>query len=159
MQSPLVHATEEEQRAFDLKADFFFNWDALYDVGGKRSEEAKGHKILLLSDDLSLKIAILVEGHAIDFLFEGRNARPYSRDSLSNSARCKNYIRSLPENKQIHIVIFYEAIFTAIIDYQAMLESYGSCWCCIVDKAKQKLHSDALAAFYVLYSALCDPSF
>lgn len=140
------------------KAEFFLKWDALTDSSANRALAAKGHRIMLLSDDFQLKIAVLLEGSAIDFLFveNGRlTSKANSRDRpLSDVLRCKNFIRTLDEEKQKHVILFYEQVFKNIIDYNIAFENSGICWCCYIENAKTELIANVKLAFDELYPVL-----
>ena len=111
---------------------------------------------MLNSADLSLKIAILLEGAAIDYLFKEQpgGTRQSFRESMSSSARVKNFIRVQNETRQEHIVKFYLRVVSGMLEYHATVEKYGICWCCITEKAKRDLHRDIYIAYNDLYRAL-----
>jgi hypothetical protein len=140
----------------ELTIDFFLNLEATSDLSGKRADEATGYFIMLNSADLSLKIAILTEGAAIDYLFKEApsGTRQSLRESISSSARLKNFIRVQTEPKQEHIVKFYLAVVSAMLTYHATVEKYDICWCCITEKAKRDLHRDIHIAYENLFRSL-----
>jgi hypothetical protein len=139
--------------------NFFVSWESVQDLSGKRPDEASGYRIMLMSDDLSLKVAILLEGALVDYMFRtpSSGTRADLRESLDASAKLKNFIRVQSEERQKHIVAFYVAVLTAMIAYHKEVESYGVCWCCVTEKAKRKLKEMVLAAYYDLYAVLYDP--
>lgn len=140
-----------------LTIDFFLNLEATSDLTGKRADEAAGYRIMLNSTDLSLKIAILLEGAAIDYLFKEPpcgGTRQSFRESISSSARLKNFIRVQSESRQEHIVKFYLQVVNAMLEYHSTVESYGVCWCCITERAKRDLNRDIFIAYNELFRAL-----
>ena len=115
---------------------------------------------MLMSDDISLKVAILLEGAAIDYMFRDppSGTRQSFRASIDGAAKAKNFIRVQTEAKQQHIVKFYLRVLNAMLEYHVMVESYGICWCCITDRAKRKLREEVLNAYYDLYAVLYEPT-
>ena len=138
---------------------FFVSLDAVFDLGGKRFDEARGYRIMLMSDDLSLKVAILLEGALIDYMFRtpSSGTRTDLRESLDASAKIKNFIRVQAENRQQQIVDFYMKVLNSMIAYHVEVETYGMCWCCITEKARRKLKDEVSHAYIDLYASLYDP--
>ena len=115
---------------------------------------------MLMSDDHSLRMAILLEGAAIDYFFRDppSGSRQSLRASIDVAAKAKNFIRVQSEIVQQHIVKFYLRCLTAMLECHVMVESYGICWCCITEKAKRKLREEVLNAYYDLYVVLYEPT-
>ena len=143
---------------FEISEEFFFSWDALYDVEGTRRKEAIGHQILLSTSDIGLQLAMLTEGTTIDFLFGSAASTPSStgktRDAMKN---VKNYIRELKVGKQEAVVEFYAVIYASILNFIVKCDGCGMlCDCIPYIYAKSTLRMDVLEAFQKLYRILYD---
>jgi hypothetical protein len=107
--------------------------------------EAKGHRILLRSDDLHFKISALVDGTTVDFLFgvasTNRKNNPLTLD-------LKSYIIGLDERKQADIILFYTEVYEAVIDYLEKVDGYGILSCCCIPVAQKQLRNKIETAFF-----------
>jgi hypothetical protein len=118
--------TEDSYRS--LSPDFFYDEKVIFSLQNIAIEQAKGHLILLGSNVESfLKLATLLDGSTVDFLFGVRYASNYSSTGVgrSRSNEVKKFIRSLDASGQEAIAEFYFLLYSAIMEY-----SESSRQCC-----------------------------
>lgn len=118
----------------EIQASFFYDENTILTIGS-RIQEAKGHLILLHeANDMSLKLAALLEGSTIDFLFGAKGIR--TSNEKIKAERVKSYIRDLNHHQQVAASIFYLHLYRSIIAYHTELEGgllisiLGECYCC-----------------------------
>jgi hypothetical protein len=112
----------------NLSPDFFYDEKVIFSLQNTTIEQAKGHLILLGSNVESfLKLATLLDGSTVDFLFGVRYASNYSSTGVgrSRSNEVKKFIRGLDATGQEAIAEFYYLLYTGIMEY-----SEASHQCC-----------------------------
>lgn len=144
----------------DLTADFFYDerTAGTIAVDARKVEKAKGFKIFLGANDLELQTGLLLDGVAIDFLFEDITKKE-DRERRVNAV--KELIRSLEPDQQRSVVHFYLTLFTEIIDCSnaykrqpAIFYPTSCCgiWCCSF--RRNSMHVAVREAFQPTYKAI-----
>ena len=107
---------------------------------------------LLLS---SWKIAALLDGSTIDFLFNVRN----NINNKSKAVLVKTYIREQDPNQQVIIANFYYKLYHAIASYYEemkrnnLLTCFGSCFY-LVSGLRSKLFDNINEAYKPVYASI-----
>ena len=101
-----------------VSVHFFVDLAVLHQLNERQVEIAKGHLIILgrRDSDHSLRIAALLDGSSIDFVFGVNNATQgsISRIKVNN---VKKFMRSLDVPHQEEVAKFYGTVFQAVVDY------------------------------------------
>lgn len=137
--SPYHQPSSREDSLLCLSSDFFFDEKTILSFDVQSKEQAKGHLVLLGSNvENFLKLATLIDGSSVDFLFGVR----YGNQSNSNGAgrsksnEVKKFIRSLDASGQEAIAEFYFSLYHAITDYYEAQSHCCSFMCQETNKRK-----------------------
>jgi hypothetical protein len=107
---------------------------------------------------MSLKLAALLEGSSIDFLFGSKGGGHRSNEKIK-ADRVKNYIKELKSSQQHAVTIFYYHLYRAIISYHTALEgsifNIGGCYCCTT-RLRKELFDKIDDAYKPLYISIYD---
>ena len=145
----------------EITPTFFFDQKYILTFDNILVEQARGHIVLIHeNNDFSLKIAALLDGSTIDFLFGARN----NSDGKMKAELAKNYIRDQNQDRQMIIANFYYKLYQSIINYynsikeNNLLTCFGACYF-LVNGLKTKLFdniNDGYKPVYVsIYSIKC----
>jgi hypothetical protein len=138
----------------DITVETFLSWVAIVNLNRRRRGEAKGHQILLRTEDPGLLISILLEGTTVDFLFS-HDRKEASFENCRDATKAKDYIRSLDRPKQLKVVEFYRTLYAALTSYYKKVESCGCLSECIVVLfIKSDFEKDVACAFDELFREL-----
>lgn len=138
----------------EISVETFLSWVAIVNFNKRRRGEAKGHQILLRTEDPGLLISILLEGTTVDFLFS-RDKKEVAFENSRDAAKAKDFIRGLDRPKQLKVVEFYRTLYAALISYYKKVESCGVVSECIVVLfVKPNFEKDVAAAFEDLFREL-----
>lgn len=112
-----------------VSVHFFLDMTVIQQLDEKRVEAAKGHLVILGHHvpESTLKIAALLDGSSVDFLFGVNNSTQgsISRIKVNN---VKKFMRNLDARHQEEIAKFYGRVYQAIVDYYNWKASTW-CWC------------------------------
>lgn len=137
--SPYHQPSREDSIVHSLKSDFFFDEKTILSLDAQSKEQAKGHLILLGSNvENFLKLATLIDGSSVDFLFGVRYGNQSNTDGVgrSKSNEVKKFIRSLDVTGQKSIAEFYFSLYHAITEYYEAQSSCCSFMCQESNKRK-----------------------
>eukprot|EP01039_Chlorochromonas_danica_P004277 gene4277-4697_t len=127
---------QEDNRAEDihrsirmtLAPEFFYDANLLFDNEDMKVEEIRAYSILLGSNVESfLKVATLVDGSTVDFLFGSKTYARMNRVSRSRANDVKKFIRSLTTHEQEAVSKFYYGVYLALVEYYVARDSVCSC--------------------------------
>lgn len=106
------------------------------------------------ANDMSLRLAALLEGSSIDFLFGSKGGHWNTNESIKAS-RVKSYIKELDHPQQIAVTIFYYHLYRAIINYHTLLEGnvFSNCYCC-TSRLRKELFDNIHEAYKQLYISI-----
>lgn len=129
-----------------LSPEFFYDEKTLLSLGEERSiDQAKGHLILLGSNvENFLKVATLIDGSSVDFLFGIRGA-VQSGMGRSRANEVKKFIRSLDGLGQESISEFYFSLYNAVVEYHA--DCHQCCSFLSAERNKRELFDKVERAF------------
>lgn len=118
-----------------VSLSFFLDVDILISCNGKDIDAAKGHLILFNSDDMEnfLKVAALLDGSSIDFLFASKQGTQGSTSRIKIN-NVKKFIRSLDTKGQEEVAKFYTTVYKSLVDYNIAKEKSWGCPCCEKDR-------------------------
>lgn len=109
---------------------FFVDLTVIQQLSDKHIDAAKGHLIILGHHDRdnNLKIAALLDGSSIDFLFGVNNATQgsISRIKVNN---VKKFMKSLDVAHQEKVAKFYGEVYQSIVDYYNWKANSWNCCC------------------------------
>lgn len=138
----------------EITVETFLSWMAIVNLNRRRRNEAKGHQILLRTEDPGLLISLLLEGTTIDFLFS-HDRKEESFENCRDAAKAKDYIRALDRPKQMKVVEFYRTLYAALTCYYKKIESCGVfSECIVVLFIKTNFEKDVATAFDELFREL-----
>jgi hypothetical protein len=138
----------------DITVETFLSWVAVVNLNRRRRGEAKGHQILLRTEDPGLLISILLEGTTVDFLFS-HDRKGASFENCRDATKAKDYIRALDRPKQLKVVEFYRTLYAALTSYYKKVESCGFfSECIVVLLIKSNFEKDVACAFDELFREL-----
>ena len=101
--------------------NFFVDRRVILNLTGKSILEAEGHVHLLShSGSDSLKVATLLEGTSVDFLFGVE--RGQNNPSLRKVNKVKSFIQALDESDQEAVADFYYLVYRAIAKYHRQID-------------------------------------
>ena len=138
----------------EVKSTFFYDEKFILKFDNRLLQEAKGHLILIHeSNDFNLKVAALLDGSAIDFLFGVRN----NSSNKMKAEMVKSYIREQNQDLQILIAKFYYVIYHNIINYynslneNNLLTCFGSCFLLVEPGLRKKLFDNINEGYSPVY--------
>lgn len=137
-----------------VSVQFFVDFAVIQHLDSKNIDAAKGHLIILghYDQESSLRIAALLDGSSIDFMFGVNNTTQGSASRIKVN-NVKKFMRNLDVPHQEQIAKFYGRIYQAVVDYYNWREST---WCCCFDTQKAVMTEAIEAAFQDLRTALGD---
>ncbi len=117
-----------------VSLNFFLDVDVLVNCSGKDVDAAKGHLILFDSNDMEnfLKVAALLDGSSIDFLFANKRGTEGSTSRIKINT-VKKFIRSLDTKGQEEVAKFYTLVYKALVEYNSEKAKSWGCSCCDKD--------------------------
>ncbi len=117
-----------------VSLNFFLDVDVLLNCNGKEIDSAKGHLILFNSNDMEnfLKVAALLDGSSIDFLFANKHGTQGSTSRIKINT-VKKFIRSLDTKGQEEVANFYTLVYKALVEYNNEKAKSWGCSCCDKD--------------------------
>lgn len=137
----------------NLRSDFFYDEKVILSFNdSSRIDQLKGHLVLLGSNvENFLKLATLIDGSTVDFLFGVKYSNLSSQDARLGRSRAnevKKFIRSLDVQAQEAVAEFYFSMYAAIVEYHH--QNKKCCGCaslCFSETNKQRLFSQLERAF------------
>ena len=99
-------------------------------------EKTRGYLILLNnSSDSFLKIASLVDGSVIDFMFPTFETGKVQHPNYGRHALIKEMINSIEEEPiQLHFVAFYTNLYLATLEFYLSMENSSIAQCCLKER-------------------------
>jgi hypothetical protein len=109
-----------------LSSDFFYDPVFLHNITDRSLQEIRAHTIILGSDvEGFLKVAALIDGSTVDFVF---GLRPSQRTlARSRANEVKRFVRSLDSREQEAVARFYLSLYEALASYQEGKEAACAC--------------------------------
>ncbi len=123
-----------------VSLSFFLDVDVLINCSGKDIDAAKGHLILFDSNDMEnfLKVAALLDGSSIDFLFANKHGTQGSTSRIKIN-NVKKFIRSLDTKGQEEVAKFYSTVYKSLVEYNNERSKAWGCSCCDKDGKRELL--------------------
>lgn len=135
-------------------AEFFYDPFHIYEFNNRPRtiEELKAHSVLLGGNlEGYLKVATLIDGSTIDFLF-GVKSSTTNSFSRARANEVKRLIRCMGSRQQEEVARFYLSVYCALITYYTNRDNYcGWLW---TQQLKQAAHNDLQRAFNALAVSL-----
>lgn len=112
-----------------ITVQFFLDFSFIQSLDDKQVDIAKGHLILFSQHDKdeTLKVASLLDGTSIDFLF-GVSRTNQNSENRARSNNAKRFIAALDSNHQLEVAKFYSKVYQSIVDYYDW-RANSWCWC------------------------------
>jgi len=135
----------------NLRCDFFYDEKVILSFNdSSKFDQLKGHLVLLGSNvENFLKLATLIDGSTVDFLFGVKYSNSSDNSGLMGRSRAnevKKFIRSLDVQGQEGAAEFYYAMYSAIADYHH--QNQKCCGCVFfLETNKERLFSQLDRAF------------
>lgn len=108
----------DENHLHAVGSDFFFDEKTVLSLDTQSVEQAKGHLVLLGSSvENFLKLATLIDGSSVDFLFGVRYTNQQGGMGRSRANEVKKFIRSLDSLGQEAAAEFYFSVYNAVVEY------------------------------------------
>jgi hypothetical protein len=134
-------------------SSFFLDHDVVCEIGKRTREITKGHLCLLGGEsDSNLRVAALMDGKTIDFLFGASSMESGPTAAKANAA--KKFLRKLDESGQEAVASFYFVVYKSMADYQQ--KSDHPCSCCWARAHRVHLQNSIEDAFTCLKGMITD---
>jgi hypothetical protein len=148
----------DEEVFQSLAPEFFYDEKVLLSFGTTKSiDQAKGHLILLGSNvENFLKLATLIDGSTVDFLFGVRYASEISTTGRSRSNEVKKFIRSLDTQGQDAASEFYFSMYNAVVEYH---HDCNQCCSFIAAEKNKRDFFEKIDRAFTLFRKRIKPSF
>lgn len=122
------HADDDQLHS--LGSDFFFDEKTVFSLDAQAVEQARGHLVLLGSRiENFLKLATLIDGSSVDFLFGVRYTNQQTGIGRSRANEVKKFIRSLDSLGQEVAAEFYFSVYNAVVEYYEAQKHCCACLC------------------------------
>ena len=147
----------EKLKPLEVRLETFVSISTVTNLEKKMRDVAKGHLILLHTEDTGLLVSLLLEGSTLDFCLSNDSKKGMKFGNSREAINTKNFIRGLEKAKQLKVVEFYKSLYTSVVSFYKQVETLGIfCECIVIFCLKSTVEREVTAAFDELYRVLYD---
>jgi hypothetical protein len=147
----------DKMKPIEVCLETFVSISTVTNLEKKMRDVAKGHLILLHTEDAGLLISLLLEGSTLDFCLNNDSKNGMKFGNSREAMVAKNYIRGLEKVKQLKVVEFYKSMYTSVVNFYNQVETLGIfCECFVIFCLKSTVEKEVIAAYDVLHRVLYD---